>query len=173
MRVRPSPFGLGCRRELARAARHSAGCSPAAVRVRSGCIRVSPCSCAFARLEQAGRERRPGRVLGTTLSSSLLQAYTRSTEREYTRCCLTLPSSGPPPAWPAPLLRFMFRCAGQVGSDPLMSNVRPQRSPSAWLSEQEFRGSLNPVRLTRALRADALRRAVSPNKFLVSARFPP
>jgi hypothetical protein len=36
---------------------------------------------------------------------------------------LTLPSSGPPPAWPASLLRFMFRCAGQAGGGPLMSNV--------------------------------------------------
>jgi hypothetical protein len=30
-------------------------------------------------------------------------------------CALTLPSSGPPPAWPASLLLFMFRCAGQAG----------------------------------------------------------
>ena len=41
------------------------------------------------------------------------------------RCCLTLPSSGPPPAWPAPLPRFMLRYAGQAGGGPLMSNVRP------------------------------------------------
>jgi hypothetical protein len=38
---------------------------------------------AFAKLEQAGRKRQPPRVLGTTLSSPLFQAYTRSTERQY------------------------------------------------------------------------------------------
>jgi hypothetical protein len=63
----------------------------------------------------------------------------------------------------------MFRYVGQAGGGPLMSNVRPQRNPNALPFEQEFRGSPSPVRLTRALRADALRRAVSPNKFLVSA----
>jgi hypothetical protein len=77
-----SLLSQGCPRKPARAARHPAGCSPAAIRVRFGCIRVSPCSWrAFATLEQAGRERRPRRVLETTLGSSLLQAYTRSTER--------------------------------------------------------------------------------------------
>jgi hypothetical protein len=39
----------------------------------------------------------------------------------------TLPSSGPPPAWPAPLLLSMFRCAGQAGGGPLMSNVRTHK----------------------------------------------
>jgi hypothetical protein len=44
-------FAVGCPRKPARAARHSAGCSPTAVRVRSGCVRVSPCSLP---LRQAG-----------------------------------------------------------------------------------------------------------------------
>jgi hypothetical protein len=43
------------------------------------------------------------------------------------KCGLTLPSSGPPPAWPAPLLLSMFRCAGQADGGPLMSNVRRHR----------------------------------------------
>jgi hypothetical protein len=49
---------------------------------------------------------------------------------------LTLPSSGPPPAWPAPFLRFMFRCAGQAGGGALMSNVRPHRT--RYVNGQEF-----------------------------------
>jgi hypothetical protein len=32
------------------------------------------------------------------------------------RCGLTLPSSGRPPAWPAKLLRLLFRSAGQSGA---------------------------------------------------------
>jgi hypothetical protein len=74
-------FAHGYPRKPARAARHSAGCSPVVVRVRFGCIRVSPCSWRLRQAEQAGRKRQPPCVLGTTLSSSLPQAYTRSTER--------------------------------------------------------------------------------------------
>jgi hypothetical protein len=47
------------------------------------------------------------------------------------RVGLTLPSSGPPPAWPASLLLSMFRCAGQAGGGPLMSNVRQHRNMCA------------------------------------------
>jgi hypothetical protein len=66
----------------------------------------------------------------------------------------------------------MFRCAGQSGSGPSCQTLG-RRGPNAWLTEQEFCASLNPVRLTRALRADELRRAVSPNKFLVRVPFSP
>jgi hypothetical protein len=45
------------------------------------------------------------------------------------QCCgLALPSSGPPPAWPTPLRRFILRSVGQAGSGPLMSNVRQTQS---------------------------------------------
>ena len=49
--------------------------------------------------------------------------------RQHAKRCLTLPSSGPPPAWPASLLLFMFRCTGQAGGGPLMSNVRQRHAP--------------------------------------------
>jgi hypothetical protein len=49
--------------------------------------------------------------------------------------CLTLPSSGPPPAWPASLLLSMFRCAGQAGGGPLMSNVRQRRNTNTTSSK--------------------------------------
>ena len=41
------------------------------------------------------------------------------------KCAPTLRSIGPPPAWPASQLRVSFRLAGQSGSGPLTSNVRP------------------------------------------------
>jgi hypothetical protein len=44
---------------------------------------------------------------------------------------LTLPSSGPPPAWPATFLLSMFHFAGQAGSGPLMSNVRATQNAYA------------------------------------------
>ena len=41
---------------------------------------------------------------------------------------LTLPSSGPPPAWPAPLLLVYVPLRGPSFRRPLMSNVRPHRT---------------------------------------------
>jgi hypothetical protein len=69
--------------------------------------------------------------------------------RAGTQCALTLPSSGPPPAWPTPLLRFMFRCVGQAGGGPLMSNVRPHAKCKAVYGELRValqgRRALEPV----------------------------
>jgi hypothetical protein len=77
-----SLFAVGWPREPARAARHSAGCSPGAVRVRFGRVVASPCSW---RSRQAGAswKEAPPSLLETTLSSSSTPAYTPSTERQY------------------------------------------------------------------------------------------
>jgi hypothetical protein len=65
----------GCPRKPAWAARHSAGSSPAAVRVRSGRTIATHCSW---RPREAGANwtEAPPSVLETTLSSSPIQAYT-------------------------------------------------------------------------------------------------
>jgi hypothetical protein len=75
-------FAVGWPRKPARAARHSAGCSPVAVRVRFGRTVASPCS---RRSRQAGASWKatPLSVLETTLSSSSIPAYTQSAERQY------------------------------------------------------------------------------------------
>jgi hypothetical protein len=75
-----SQFAHGCPRRPALAARHSVGCSPLAVRVRFGRIVAFPC---YWRPRQAGARwtEAPPSVLETTLSSSPIQAYTRSNER--------------------------------------------------------------------------------------------
>jgi hypothetical protein len=80
-------FAVGWPREPARAARHSAGCSPGAVRVRFGCLVAFPCSW---RTRQAGAswKEAPPSLLETTLSSSSIPAYTQSTERQ----CAMLPN---------------------------------------------------------------------------------
>jgi hypothetical protein len=81
---------------------------------------------------------------------------------------LTLPSSGPPPAWPATFLLFMFHFAGQAGSGPLMSNVRHHRNArsryaviqivpytAAWAEAFESEaGALRRVLGARAIRID-------------------
>jgi hypothetical protein len=82
MQGQRSLFAVGCPREPARAARHSAGCSRLAVRVRFGRTVASPCSW-FPRQAGASWKEAPPSVLETTLSSSPIPAYTQSTERQY------------------------------------------------------------------------------------------
>jgi hypothetical protein len=77
-----SLFAVGCPREPARAARHSAGCSRLAVRARFGRIVASPCSWP-PREAGASWTEAPLSLLETTLSSSSIPAYTQSNERQY------------------------------------------------------------------------------------------
>ena len=114
-----------------------------------------------------------------TVSLASLGALTRSLVHA-TECGPTLRSSGQPPAWhlAREALQVIIRLAGQAPHRrlPLSSNVEPHRKPQALFGALGIRSicrlqcrrmlSVSPlmVRLTLALRAAALRRAVSSSR---------
>jgi hypothetical protein len=67
---------------------------------------------------------------------------------------------------------FIFRFACPAGSGHSAQTLGRMQKPLC-LPAFESLGCLNPVRLTRALRAGALRRAISPDKFFGSPLLSP